>query len=573
MRVDRNGRVFCTFDKEIKLLNPKQMRPFRYFVLFVFFLQALPVFCQQVIPRGTLVLEKDPEEVLAFENSGTINLAVLRSCTNFLTDHDIRYYKQFAVPRRKKAFLRHVKHISEFIESSFFKGKKVTAEERELFYELALLELSLKQSATSSNSVITKKDQLQMRKDFRRSATVFSYPVPSDQPPAGPEKNSPFWHARPDSIAPYRQFDEMARTKKIKAKKNMVVIFDALSYSGSAPKIRALDLDFDNEWSLKWGDEIHTDVLGSRIFAALGYDVDHPYYYGRDKVVLVFDGLKPIRDFHSMRDSLTNVFGVDITPFVSDFGIITDEHVAGQEKLGPYLGLNYVRFIECGLEARPDRVKRLGSFVPGKLNNELRRELRAAILAHAFIGNWDTREMNTLLTIVHDGNYNYRVSGVFSDLGTSLGVHVNAFPADFKVGLVNELPWQVAEKKNGTVHLLHNVNAILQPYAEATYADLCWMAGKIETIDSLSLREMVDEAGWPKPVEELYFHKMASRRASILDAFAIVDNHPITYDRNLTVIVDSCTVIKDGVLLVDYHAQKHPESFISKKGRLRNYGH
>ena len=52
----------------------------------------------------------------------------------------------------------------------------------------------------------------------------------------------------------------------------MAVIFKELSHTGSAPKIRTYDLDLDDEWSLKWGDEVHTDVAASRIFAAIGYD-------------------------------------------------------------------------------------------------------------------------------------------------------------------------------------------------------------------------------------------------------------------------------------------------------------
>ncbi len=225
------------------------------------------------------------------------------------------------------------------------------------------------------------------------------------------------------------------------------------------------------------------------------------------------------------------------------------------------------------LEARPDRVKRMGSFLPGLLSNEDRRELRGALLAHQFIGNWDTREQNTLLTTVHMGNYKYRMSAVFSDLGASFGVVQGIFPPDFKVGLVNEFSWEVASCEGGKLKLSSSINSILPPYKQATYQDLLWMAKKISELDGPMLRNMINKAKWPEPIAELYFHKLASRRASILNAFNLTDAHPIAFDKNLTIKVDEEYVVKNGELLIDIDKNKNPESFLSKKGRLTNYGH
>ena len=68
--------------------------------------------------------------------------------------------------------------------------------------------------------------------------------------------------------------------------------------------ISSVSLDLDNKWSLKWGDEVHTDILGSHIFAALGYDVDHPYYYGENKLTLVFDDLKEIKNVDDLKSKI-----------------------------------------------------------------------------------------------------------------------------------------------------------------------------------------------------------------------------------------------------------------------------
>jgi hypothetical protein len=99
------------------------------------------------------------------------------------------------------------------------------------------------------------------------------------------------------------------------------------------------------------------------------------------------------------------------------------------------------------------------------------------------------------------------------------------------------------------------------------------MAKKISELDGPMLRNMINKAKWPEPIAELYFHKLASRRASILNAFDLPDPHPIAFDKNLTIKVDGEYVVKNGKLLIDINEDKNPESFLSKKGRLTNYGH
>jgi len=98
------------------------------------------------------------------------------------------------------------------------------------------------------------------------------------------------------------------------------------------------------------------------------------------------------------------------------------------------------------------------------------------------------------------------------------------------------------------------------------------MAKKISFITEDIMKDLIEEAGWPKPIAELYFHKMASRRASILEAFDLVDINPIQFNQKLTIIEDGSTIIKNGKLIVDYKREDNPESFLSTKGRTRNYG-
>lgn len=541
-------------------------------VLVTLFSLSIFTLLQGHMTRGTLRLESDPQEIINLISHQKIMLENTRAISNYLTNVDILEFQGFPLPKRKKAFMRHIKHLNEQLEWAYLTNETVNDSQYELLYELTLFYHSFQQAAIMDANVIkSRKEQIEIYRTAKKSLRAFSYHIPVDLTKMEDVRDSPYWHYVPDSMM-HKQFDKLAKEKKIKAKKQMIVLFDGLSYSGSAPKVKALDLDYDNEWSLKWGDEVHTDVLGSRIFSALGYDVDHPYFYGKDELTLVFPPDQTVKNAQQLKDSVLLIYDVDLTPFISAYGEIDDQLIKNEKKLKPYFGYSYVRFLKCAVEGRPDRVKRIGSILPNVLNNDERRPLRAALLVHAFIGNWDTREENTCLTTVHDGDYNYCISAIFSDLGTSFGVKVNAFPPDFKVGLVNEFGWEVFQLKRNKIVLKNAINSMLDPYLKANYNDLKWMALQIAELDAESLKKMISETGWPAPIAELYFHKLASRRANIIAAFQLEDPHPISYDRHLTLYENGQVIIEDGNLVVDYKREENPESFIDEQGRIRNYG-
>lgn len=534
---------------------------------FILFISSL--FVAQ-IERGTLG-KCESLNINEFYSNDTINIFHLRKTTNFLTDINHPTFKKDTIPKRKKAFVRHIKHLSELLEFDYYNHIKRNKEQEEIISELILFEASLKhKTETKASPNLSLGKKIKMVLHTYTSKQKLKVKVPKSISKIDTIVNSPYWH-EPNREKPiYKQFAYLAKQKKIKHKKNIVLLFKDLSLSGSAPKINTYDLDLDNQWSLKWGDEIHTDIVGSRIFAALGYDVDHPYYYEKEKLTLVFDDFSTVKNKEELVKNLLEIYKINLSPFISRFGMVTEEMCFKNESLAPFKGKQYIQFIKCAVEARPDRVKRIGSFLP-ELNAE-RKELRAALLAHQFIGNWDTREENTLLTTVHNGNHEYRISTVFSDLGTGLGVHNSYLPPDFKVGLINKLPWEAVKRKGNQIVFTNRINALLSPYKKAQYEDLLWMANKIALIDKKALKKMIKKAHWPEPIANLYFHKLASRRASILKAFNIKDPNPIEFDKNITIEKKGVLIIENGKLLLDYKPAKNPESFYRKKGRLRNYG-
>ncbi len=547
---------------------PHQMKKL-FHIVFLFFL--LPYAWSQ-LKRGKLIFDTTPSEVEGLTQNEKLNIEKTRQIADFITNNTVTSYKKYKFSKRKKAVLRHVKQLNEQLEHAYFSEQTLNAEHYEMLFELLLIQASLINDATNpSGKSPTFKKKLNMLWSTVRSPKKMEVTIQAIKTITDPV-NSPYWNYVPDKDRMLSRFDDLAKIKKIKPKKELVVLFKSLSYSGSAPKIRTFDTDYNNEWSLKWGDEVHTDVVGSRIFSALGYDTDHPYFYQQDKLILVFEPSRKIHNEQQLCDSLKKIYNFDLKPFISKTGLVDSSMAKKNKNLQHFIGFQYVCFVKCAVEGRPDRVKRLGSFCPNLFNNPNRRELRASLLANIWIDNWDTREENTMLSQVHRGKYVYQISAVFSDLGSSMGVKVSPVHGDFKTGLVNAFDWEAARVHRGKIRFTCQMNEFALPYQNVQYEDLYWMATKIALFDEKMLRAILKESGWPKPIQELYFHKLASRRSSILQAFDIPDPNPIAFDRNLNIEENGQIIIKNGVLVVDYQRQKNPESFLHTKGRTRNYG-
>lgn len=541
------------------------------FLLFVF-CSTSPIYSQVASPVASTI-PMPVELSFYFEKDSLINLEHIRSTCNLLTDPNALYKDGFLLPARKKAFIRYVKSISEQLELAYLLKKKIDNTTIELVYQLEWMRLSFIQKAESNSTIkLSFHEKKQLFLNTLKSKNSLRIAIPqADFSTEYESIYSPFFTELVDSLCSEERFDLLAKKKKINAKTQMVVLADQLSTGGSAPKFEVLDLDIENKWIIKWGDEVHTDIFCSRLFAGLGYDVDHPYYF-TENLILIFDGVSSVKTPEELLDSLKIKYGVNIQNYLGKTGNVTGDMAKSLPSLTPFIGKPYAQFVECSLEARPDRVKRLGSFMPYALQNDSRMELRGSLLAQIFIDNWDTKEDNTALTLVNKGNKHYKLSAIFSDLGTSMGVHISWLNQDFKVGLVNELPWEAVKIKGQKLVFTSRMNSLVDLYKKTNYEDLRWMALKIAAIDSVGLRSMIEAAHWPKAIGELYYHKMASRRASILRAFHVLDPHPITFTKQLTIYENGKCVVKKGKLLKAADLATYPISYINFKGRMRNYG-
>ena len=542
---------------------------------------------------STLLMNTTPTDVQNLvTDQSLINVSEAREVCRQLTDDDFISHKGFPVPKRSKGVKRHVKHLCERVDMLIWQESTVLTEDMSALYELRLLQTSLLQKGKADAIGMTLRGKLSMglysvltpftlkfknrigkneAGNLELTKPVSEYTV--DELALLNPKNSPFFELNTNKEM-HKRFGDLAKKKKIDEREKMVIVFDSVSDNGSAPKIKAIDsLNDEDEWSLKWGDEIHTDVVGSRLFAALGFDVDHPYYRTRDDLYVVFPQENLDKNADDMLNRIRQNFSIDISNFVSKVGIVSDEDIANNPELKNYKGLPYVTFIECAIEGRPDRVKRMGSIVPDHIGNADRRELRGALLAHMWIDNWDVREENTLISVNHLGKYKYETRGAFSDLGTSLGVKLTLHKGDFRVGLPNQFGWNLVKRDSDKSISFHGVmNSRMAPYKNATYADLKWMAHQIARIDKTALEKILEKSGWPKDIQKIYFHKLASRREQILTGFDITDPNPIKFETTLNFEHNGEVVVKDGRLIKDIDADKHPIGFRNTRGRVRNYG-
>mgnify|MGYP000001542362 CR=1 FL=1 len=512
------------------------------------------------------------EIATCIKKDSTIDLEKVRSITNLLTNPTITSFQGIVLPKRKKTVTEKVKALSEDLEFAAYRKKKVDQQLIESLYTLQWIYLSYLQKADNdAQAAITIKEKYAMFTNSIFGLRKLHIKIPkiaSSQ--NSTDLSSPFFNAFPDTIRPENHFDFLAKKTSTNAKNTSIVLLDSCSKNGSIPKFNVHDLVKNDEWIIKWGDEIHTEIFASHMFAALGYNVDYSYY--SKNLTLILTSNSEVKSAKELIKLLKSIYGIDISRYIQLEGIVSNEMVLNNGQLKPYLGNNFVIFSECLLEARPNQLKRIGSFLPLALDNETRTELKASLLAHQFIDNWDTREENTLLALKKNKTTVAEPIAIFSDLGTCMGVSVSWLNRDFKAGLVNQLTWEVVKKRNNKLIFKSRMNAQIDFYKQASYSDLRWLAVQLEKIDSSSLRSIVNAANWPPEIAELYFHKMAARRASILKAMDIIDSHPIQFDRKLNLFKNGVQIIRRGKLLKRTYLEDLPVSYTCKKGRMRNYG-
>jgi len=489
----------------------------------------------------------------------TITITDLRSRCDEMTNAGVTEMQGYQVAERKPWYLFHVRRLCEQQENLFDEGKFPDLKKWE---ELNLIYLSFVERHRIEEGVsLLEILGMGLAHDISpyilrfKKRTIVEKEITDELFWSAPEK--------PRSKAFERQAEALGVDANFKWLR-----LDKLEGKGSIPKVHADDLRNGTRWLLKWGDEIHSDPVASRFFAGLGFNVDYPFFKGRGEFRLLLgrQGRKK-RTIKQLVNFIHNSYKVNLSPFISQTGIVTSAMIEQEPLLAGKLGETYLEFIGTALEPRPIQETRLGPIMMDSLNNYQRRELQGAVLAHMWLGNWDTKAANTLLTIVNQQG-NTHLKGSFSDLGVSLGVSISKFPRDLKAGLVNEFAWDLLKEQGDKVHFHARMNHLPLSWRTADWSDLHWMAQQIAQITFEDAQEILLHSGWPANIQKLYLFKLAERRHQILKTFQVIDLYPWPRNREY----QDLPHIKEGLLSLEPDLTSYTQGLLHKTGRFRGYG-
>lgn len=535
---------------------------------------------------GPAALAQSPEEIAFFAEkrkledsilirssapTPVIDVHAIRETCEYLTNDKIEADLFLPLPKRKTLLKLTVIDICETIELGLGAGVSQPSEYSDLLNTLNLIRASFynKGQIEQGFSIF---DILKIGIYNELSPWFLKFPVPKNLTALENPPNSVFWTLLRTPSERKGRFDKLAEIKQVSPLPH-IVEFAAADGKGSSTKISVLDHQSQMRWTMKWGDEVHTDTVVSRLFAALGFYVDNSYYFQKN-LILVFPKNK--NKIHSIADLTKKIYSqykVNLSPFVTKWGIIDDSLILQNPDLANYRGRKFVIFSSAALEARSDSETRLGGFMPNLESVYQHREVRGALLAHLWLNSWDIKSDNTLLAFVENGNKERRTFASFCDMGLSLGVYISKFPRDMKGGLVNHYSWDMLEVKDNRVIFFDRVNSFTQNYRDVNYEDLRWMAGQIAQINSDIVSFALSHSGWPSFLQELYLHKIMYRRQQILKAFQVEDPYPaFQFNKNLTLKDGDKLVVQDGNLIEEPDLRLFPQGLLHDKGRFRGFG-
>ncbi|RLA62665.1 MAG: hypothetical protein DRQ89_08815 [Epsilonproteobacteria bacterium] len=310
--------------------------------------------------------------------------------------------------------------------------------------------------------------------------------------------NTSFWK-KPYNIS---KIDPIEPKKEI----HPVFQFKKMVKSEANPKIhvnQVLENGKKIKWKMKFGREVNTEFVASRIMNLVGFYSDEYIYVKSPKIYF--------KDQHELDEMINDWLsyyenGNDILPrkFIKERG--TDENGV------------YVIFIEALLEGRPKNVVRLKGFHLSQMGNWDRREVRAQLLLQAFFNQADVKEALNNKTKIIKGKDGWQIQELIHDVGYSFG---NQFVPNFPNGYA----WSFLERKRNKLKVKFKNNHYIQngrnPFKAATYADLKWIARYFAQITREQISRIVEHSGWPRPVARLFLEKMTTRRNEIVKAFAL----------------------------------------------------
>lgn len=351
-------------------------------------------------------------------------------------------------------------------------------------------------------------------------------------------RDSTFWK-QPDSIPDQDLYNGFGRTEIPK--------WTGLVWEYDKPKTsRGANPGFEirsgpHKAKIKFA-ETHSEPFTTRVFHALGYNVDVTDYvpfirlkYSR-RIFLEYN-LRQKLDLNIRFFGLFTMASVNMQSIWDPFhlvdgaelrdGSIVDGAEFRRQLVGDSEVLTSSSFnrafeerIHC-LITRPvnfqidqHEVKSVGPWAFDELGHQHLREVRGVALLAAWMGWFDTRFDNTRLRLLDD-----QIKHYWSDLGGGLGRADAAF--NWRVESVNEFPWTFTEAaivrgkgRMTTPFRVVNFHTVLdnEAFKAMTIQDATWMAGMIAQLSRRQIEDALVAAGHDAAETMLYAEKLIHRR-------------------------------------------------------------
>ncbi|MFZ5951147.1 MAG: hypothetical protein ACOYXC_10605, partial [Candidatus Rifleibacteriota bacterium] len=286
-----------------------------------------------------------------------------------------------------------------------------------------------------------------------------------------------------------------------------IMFFEELKESASSPKISGKDR-FGLKWKIKWGDEVHSDVVSTRLAIDLGATyTDLKFYSGPGETLLILEpkssGKKPQNQAELAEMLLKSSFKFHLNRYVVEqpsvkaangaflgTGIVDQAMIERESLDEKYLGAYYLAFKECQLSIDNPALKRLGGIDLVRGSSLEDRVARSLLVFSTWISNPDVKEDNTrggLLWNSKTGKFDRHVEFV-SDMGAS-------FAGPYSSGCLSTLSSTVVGEVFNVKHFKIHPVFLPDSWRHCTWADARWMARRIAGLGRADLERIFSQSG------------------------------------------------------------------------------
>lgn len=324
-----------------------------------------------------------------------------------------------------------------------------------------------------------------------------------------------------------------------------LLLFDGIDDSGTSPKVDTEDLQ-GQEWSLRWGEEVQTSALATRLYVELGAkfaDLVHANH-GPGDLLLVLDAAG-VEETHAGCDEIATVerlrrclleseYEFDVSAYLVGHGVITEETLrqapfsTAAGDASRLLGRHYVTFNESLVELKTDDddFLRLGAAPLSSSGALGDRAKRGLVVFTYWIRNKDGKDDNNK-GVIDRGSATY--IDYMHDLGASLGnLRISGNPNLLRIGD------GFAQRRGPAIRFSENMLYVPAAFERATHADAVWMARKIVELPRQVILDAVAATRWPDFQQEAMASRLIGRRNTLARLFDLGD--PLPWDAGPRVV-------------------------------------